>query len=423
MQGDPQLNGSDYLMLGFDHELRRHGFAGNSCQIVLELGSAISADALKKRLTALVERHPVLRARPGGIWMPKWKPAGQNTAWPQVRSHRHQPGLREQLINEPLALKRGEVIRFDLIAHDDGRMDVMCAWAHALMDAGGAEHFLAVVGREDVPLPATAPAALKKPKGSLKERFQLAWKSIHQLDQFCQAAPRSVGWRRPGAPTRQKVSVDKFSAKETARIRAGCARLCGPLGAAQYHAASVMIELHRLHQRLGCTSPGYVLPISVGLRPKGTSEPLFSNQMTMLMAQFLPAQLGSTADAVATLKTQTAAALRAGLLETGVALAELFRFLPLPLYMTMVKRGLRGEICSLFYGDTGAVTPLLTTFLGATIEDFIHISAATPSPGLGVIFYYFRGLLRVNVVYLETHFSDAEAAEFAANLRVRLLNP
>ena len=106
-----------------------------------------------------------------------------------------------------------------------------------------------------------------------------------------------------------------------------------------------------------------------------------------------------------------------------MALAELFRFLPLPLYMTMVKRGLRGEICSLFYGDTGAVTPLLTAFLGATIEDFIHISAATPSPGLGVIFYYFRGLLRVNVVYLETHFSDAEAAEFAANLRVRLLNP
>ena len=38
MNADRPLNGSDYLMLGFDHELRRHGFAGNACQIVLEGG-------------------------------------------------------------------------------------------------------------------------------------------------------------------------------------------------------------------------------------------------------------------------------------------------------------------------------------------------------------------------------------------------
>ena len=167
----------------------------------------------------------------------------------------------------------------------------------------------------------------------------------------------------------------------------------------------------------------YVLPVPVGLRLKGSVEPLFSNQMTMLMAQFLPEQLNSTADAVAALKSQTASALRAGLLESGVVLAELFRFLPLPIYVMMLKQGLRGEICSLFYGDTAAVTPLLTTFLGATIEDFVHIGATTPSPGLGVIFYFFRGLMRVTVFHLENHFSNTKAAEFAANLRQCLLNP
>ena len=44
MRVNPQLNGSDYLMLGFDYELRRRGFAGNSCQIVLELNFVISPD-------------------------------------------------------------------------------------------------------------------------------------------------------------------------------------------------------------------------------------------------------------------------------------------------------------------------------------------------------------------------------------------
>jgi hypothetical protein len=423
MPANPQLNGSDYLMLGFDYELRRRGFAGNSCQIVLELNSTISPDVLKKRLTDLMNRYPILNARPGGIFLPKWKLPRHAITPPQVRVHRDSPDLRQQLANEPLAMKRGELMRFDLVERDGGRMDVVFTWAHTLMDANSAEHFLAIVGREEVPLPAkqlTAPPRAKKP---LKERFKLAWKNIRQLDEFCKAAPRSVGLRFPNAPARQKFRVEKFSAEETARIRANGARLCGALGGAQFHASVSMVELHRLHQRLGCASPSYVLPVPVGLRPKGTVEPLFSNQITMLMAQFLPEQLGSTADAVATLKSQTASALRAGLLESGVVLAELFRFLPLPIYVAMLKQGLRGEICSLFYGDTAAVTPLLTTFLGATIEDFAHIGATTPSPGLGVIFYFFRGLMRVTVFHLENHFSEIEAAEFAASLRQRLLNP
>jgi hypothetical protein len=422
MRVNPQLNGSDYLMLGFDYELRRRGFAGNSCQIVLELNSAISPDALKKRLADLVNRYPILNARPGGIFLPEWK-LPRRPVPPQIRVHRDSPNLRQQLANEPLAMKRGELMRFDLIECDGGRMDVIFTWAHTLMDANSAEHFLAVVGRENVPLPASQPTSPARAKKSLRERFKLAWKNIRQLDEFCKAAPRSVGLRFTDARARQKFRVEKFSADETARIRANGARLCGALGCAQFHASVSMVELHRLHQRLGCASPSYVLPVPVGLRPKGTVEPLFSNQLTMLMAQFLPEQLSSTADAVAALKSQTASALRMGLLESGVVLAELFRFLPLPIYMAMLKQGLRGEICSLFYGDTAAVTPLLTTFLGATIEDFAHIGATTPSPGLGVIFYFFRGLMRVTVFHLEKYFSDEEAAEFTSSLRQRLLNP
>ena len=101
----------------------------------------------------------------------------------------------------------------------------------------------------------------------------------------------------------------------------------------------------------------------------------------------------------------------------------MFRFLPLRVYMAMVKQGLRGEICSLFYGDTAAVNPHLTTFFGVTVEDFAHVAAVTPSPGLGVVFYYFRGELRVTVLHALNVLNEAEAAEFSASLRARLLNP
>ncbi|HEX5221226.1 MAG TPA: hypothetical protein VFZ59_16805 [Verrucomicrobiae bacterium] len=415
MPGDSPLNGSDYLMLGFDYELRRQGYPGNSCQIVLELDRKISADALRQRLNFLVQRYPILASRPAGWFTPRWKAVS-----PFVPSVRVQGSASQSL--EPLALNRGELFRFDLIERGS-EMDVVFTWTHALMDAPSAEHFLAVVGREDVSLPATTPLP-PRPKKPFKERVQLARKNVNQLSDFCKAAPRTVGLRFPQAPKVQRYCVERFTVEETARIKANGVKLCGALGDAQFHAAVAMMELHRLHQRIGKPSPSYVLPVPVSLRAKGSVEPVFSNQIAMLMVQFLPEQLDATVAAVATLKAQLAQSLRDRRIEAGVAITELSRGLPFPLYLYILKQhGLRGEICSFFYGDVANVSPLLTTFLGANITDFTHVGATTPSPGIGAIFYYFGGKMRVTVFYLETHFSASEAAEFAANVRQRLLNP
>jgi len=423
MRARQYLNGCDYLMLGFDYELRRHGFAGNTCQIVLELASALPTGALEERLNALVTTYPVLRARPCGLILPQWKLPRRAAAGPSVRVHRDEPELAQRLFNEPLATTRGELARFDLIQRDGGRMALVFTWAHALMDAPSAEHLLALIGRKELPFAAPHSPPPARTRLGLLERFKRAWKNLYQIDQFSRAAPRSPGPRYPKAPARLQYRVETFSAAETERVRGNGVHFCGILGDAQYHAAVAVLELHQLHQRLGCPSASYVLPVPVGLRPKGTVEPLFGNEVGMLMLQFLPEHLDSIAHAVTMLKMQTEQAMRAGLLESGRMLSDLFRFLPLPAYMSVLKRGLRGEICSLFYGDTAAVNPLLTTFLGVPIENFTHVAAVTPSPGLGVIFYYFRGQLRVTVLHLSTVLNEAEVAEFAAGLRARLLNP
>jgi hypothetical protein len=412
-------------MLGFDHELRRHGYAGNSCQIDLQLDRAIAPETLRARLQVLLQRHPILRARPGGWFMPKWKlPAdfSAQAANDYVRSHVAAPGLREKLCDLPLNLKRGELFRFDLIERPVG-VEVVFTWAHTLMDANSAEHFVALVGREDLPLPAITPPPSNRPPKSFGEKFRLARKSVLQLDEFIKAKPRTVGVRFPNAPKVQRFRVERFTPEETATVRAHGAKLCGALGGAQFHAAATVIELHQLHQRVGRPSASYVLPMPVSLRAKGSFEPLFCNQVTMMMTQLLPEQLHSTAQAVAALKPQIAQAMRDGLIDAGVAIAEISRGLPLPAYLFMLKFGLRGEICSFFYGDVAAVTPTLTTFCGAMVEEFTHIGATTPSPGIGAIFYSFRGQLRVTVFYLETHFTAAEAESFATGLRNRLLNP
>jgi hypothetical protein len=423
MSDNLRLNGCDYLMLGFDHELRRRGFAGNSCQMVLDLSAAISADELRRRLRLLFDHYPILNARPGSLFMPKWKLPGRTLSELMVRVHRDEPGLHQRIVNDPLDLNTGELIRFDLIELADGGMQVVFNWAHALMDAPAAEHFLAIVGREDLPWPAARPIEHRQKRLPFTQRSRMAWKTLHQIDRYCEAPPQSLGTRHHEASPLLRHRIEQFSADETERVRANGIRHCGILGAAQYHGSVAMVELHRLHQRLERSSPSYVLPVPVGLRPKGTIEPLFSNQVTMLMVQFLPEQLLSVTDAVAALKTHTGQAMRNGLIESGVILSEMFRFLPLPIYMAILKQGLRGEICSLFYGDTASVSPLLTSFFGVPIEDLTHVAAVTPSPGVGVIFYHFRGVLRLTVLHLSTVLNEAEAAEFAARLRARLLEP
>ena len=422
MHSNRQLNGPDYLMLGFDHELRRHGFAGNTCQIVLQLSSKVSVEKLRLRLEHLTEQHPILGARPGGWFWPKWKLQSRPVV-PHIRLHPQGTVSSQQLLNEPLHARRGELMRFDLCEAADHRQTLTFTWLHALMDAPGAEFFLALVGHEELELPPAPSTSAPAKNPPLGQRLKLAWKYLHHLDELCKIPPKPIPVRHPSAPAELACRVERFDATDTARSKANANQLSGLLGDAQFHAATALCELHRLRTHLGCPSPSYALPLAVGLRAKGSIHPVFSNELTMLMLQLFPSHLDSTSSAIATLKHQLESAMRGGMIESGRQLGLLFRFLPIPLYMAMAKQGLRGEICSLFFGDTAAVNPRLNTFLGVPVEDFTHVAAITPSPGLGVIFYYFRGLLRMTIVHSKRIFTEAEAGEFAANLRQRLLHP
>jgi hypothetical protein len=407
-------------MLGFDYELRRRGFAGNSCQIILELSTVIDPVRLEQRLAELARQHPILCSKPGrGLNLkPRWKPTH---AMSRVRLHANVTGLPQQLFNEPLDIHRGELIRFDLIERT-----LIFTWSHALMDAKSAEYFLALAGDERLPPPEPSEdwyAQRATRAGGLRARGHQAWRELERLDLFRSALPVSLATRRPSAARAMKYQVMALSLPDSSRVRAHADRLCGFLGDTTFHLAATLMELHRLHQRTGCASASYVLPIPIGLRPKGTRAPLFSNQVTMLLHQFFPDQLGAIEAAVAAVKSRNTDCLRGDYIDAGVTLAQLFHGLPLPLYMRVIKHGLRGEICSLFFGDAGAVDPALERFFGASIEELTHVPAVTVPPGAGVVFHRFRDQLRFTLVHAEGTLTDSEAAEFTGHLRERLLNP
>jgi hypothetical protein len=50
-------------------------------------------------------------------------------------------------------------MRFDLIERDGGKTDLIFTWAHMLMDATAAEHFLTAVSDEKIVAQGQSPAA------------------------------------------------------------------------------------------------------------------------------------------------------------------------------------------------------------------------------------------------------------------------
>ena len=405
-------------MLGFDYELRRRGFAGNSCQILLQLSKIIEPARLQQRVAELVAKNPVLQSRPVRGLNPRWKPT---STVPQIRVHAETAEILEFLFNEPLDILRGELLRFDLV----GRA-VIFTWAHALMDAKSAEYFLALVGNPQLPLPEPEQdwyVQRANAAGNLRARLRRAWLSLERLEQFKREPPVSLATVRPPTACKMKYTISAFSGDDSARVHAKSTALCGFLGETNFHLAATLFELHRLHRRVGCTATSYVVPIPISLRPKGTRSPLFSNQLTTMLYQFFPSQLETIEQAVAAIKNQRADVLRGGYIDSSIALGQLFRALPLRLYMWLAKRELRGEICSLFFGDTAAVDPALETFFDADIETFVHVPAVTVPPGVGVVFYTFRHQLHFTLVYAEGTLAENEADEFVRSLRQQLLNP
>ncbi|HEU5396090.1 MAG TPA: hypothetical protein VFV81_02915, partial [Verrucomicrobiae bacterium] len=97
MKTNPPLNGSDQLMRGFDFESRRHGFAGNHCQILLEIDGPVSVEHLQTRLASLQARYPILHSRVGGLLLPRWKRRRPATVPVRLQP----PGAEQSLFNQP----------------------------------------------------------------------------------------------------------------------------------------------------------------------------------------------------------------------------------------------------------------------------------------------------------------------------------
>lgn len=443
LQNRLALNGVDCLMLAFDHQLKKNGFAGNSAQIILGLPVHLEAALFQKRLGELSDRFPLIRATLATcFWKgnPFWViPESAASGFPFIRSHGIDGGaaspageaLRREILNTPLKSRNREWLRFDLIYYGDGTMEVIMTWQHILMDARGAEYFLHLVGGADegdgrrlmgLTEETEVPFQKRLKKTELKEKWRLAGSAFERIDTMALLRPKSLyTCLKSRTAPRLDYRLDEFSLGETEQILARCRETCGLLNDSAYFMSAALLALIEAYRKKGIATSSYIVSFPVDLRKIGTRLPVFTNQAGTLLYEFRDGEVTDFKSVTKLFRTQTQDAVRRDLLFANMCTMDLSRFLPSWFYVRKIKKSLRGEIASLVFANPGSTFQGLSTFMGQPVRYQHHVPTVVAPPGIGVVYYFFSGKLQITLVYVEGLLSRAEADNFLSGIRARLL--
>ncbi len=206
--------------------------------------------------------------------------------------------------------------------------------------------------------------------------------------------------------------VVSFTRGQTRIIREMAEKNGGFLNESAYYSAAAMGEFRRLMESRNVCSAGYVMPMSVDLRKKGTRLSAFSNQSATLLYGFAPEELLDYDRIMASFARQTQEAIYNDMIASNVSAMEFCRFIPSRFYALKILQAFKGEIASFVFANPGKVLDELSTFMGRRVKYQHHVPTIVVPPGMGIVFYTFSGRLHITLIYVESMITPNEVDDF-----------
>jgi hypothetical protein len=438
------LTGADCFLRAFDAEIGRFNRASHISQLVLRLGPGFDVEHLRTLVHEAARAQPILRApvrRRFGIGAPVYQlAAASGRPNPPLEVEdvgsapvegQPLPTIFERRLNERRSLRRGELLRFDVVRYGGGALgtDVAMSWLHLLFDGSGSEHFVHWLDDcfggarrvDELPNPGEFdPPELQQQ--SARERGDAARDWQRWLNDFRAHPVHSLAGPRTRSPQALRCDVLTLDESETEQAVARAGRLAGFLTPMLFYLAATIRAHHAVYALRGAVPGSYVVPLPVNVRPRGGEAAIFRTHVSLLWFQVTPAQVEDLSELIGELKSQRLAAIKAGYIEKGIHAMDFARFAPAPLYTYMARRSFSGELCSFFFAYTGEFLSGLERFLGAEVRNAFHVAPVPPSPGSCAAMSLRGGRLNVTHVHQAGIFSDAERSLFRASLRADLVN-
>jgi hypothetical protein len=433
------LTGADCFLRAFDAEIARWNGASHISQLVLRLGAGFDIAGFRALIREVADAQPMLRAavrRRFGVAAPFYELGGSaRRPQPEVAVHEMSreasetlPEIFRRRLNERHSLRRGDLLRFDIVRYQDGAAhDIAMSWLHLLFDGAGSEHFIrwlegcrrgdqridALPLRDEL-LPAAGPQRTFSERGEAAQSWQ-GW-----VDGFGAHPVRSLAGPRRRTPQALRCDVLTLDSAQTERAVTEAGGRAGFMTPMLFYLAAVIRAHHAVARARGFDPVSYVVPLPVNLRPRGAEAAIFRTHVSLIWFQVLPDVVGDLDGLIAELKAQRLAAIKAGQIENGVDAMDFARFAPARLYTHMARRASPGELCSFFFAYTGEFLDGQRDFMGGEIRNAFHVAPVPASPGSCAAMSLRDGRLNVTHVHQQGVFTSAEREIFRAALRADL---
>jgi hypothetical protein len=375
--------------------------------------------------------------------LPFFPPLWRAAARPVEVLHEHQgngasgdipASLPPALLERPLRAGGSPALALDLVGHADGTAHLVFSWNHALMDVHGAELLLrhlhegteATDRQEDGDLvnPGQTSFSLLRHWRNFPRRVMTARGSLALINKTCGEPLLSLlPSPRPLKGCRNHFRVCSFSEEDTARIDAHGQRLNADFRRSLFFLAASLRALHAVVVGRGGELGAYLVPVPHDLRWRGARGPIFSNQLSFLFYRIEPRLAANLTDTIGELTRQLMDQVRNRTPESFLAAMEMFKVMPLDLYIHRLGQPTRGKFASFFFTDAGETCAGMHELLGARVTAVTHFAPASRPPGLTVVFSRFRRQLTAVLSWVDDCLGPEEANALERGLRAALLGP
>ena len=414
--------------------MQQVGLPGNICCANIWLGKGFDVQLLRRRIAESPLMGWLSRAhirRSLALFPQRWR----TTAKPKaiLFEHNEQDGEKPRsfptvIVERELHAKCGPGLAFDVVHHADGTSHLCLSWNHTYLDARGLDLLLNHLNVDSVAKGAPTIQNLISPKqkGSDLTGWWSTLKQAHgKVKWLNESGAEPLFSLVPAGPRprlcRNNHRVILFTGEETARIDARCQKFSAGFRRSHFYLASSIRALHNVAVQRGNQTGAYLIPVPHDTRRRGATGPIFSNHLSILFYRIEPKHTGRFSDILGELGRQMTDQIRDRFPESCMAALEMFKPLPLGIYMHQLSKPTRNKIATFCFSDSGDTCAGLTQLWGGEILDVTHLVPCWRPPGLTVVFLRFRNRLSALVSSVDDCLIPAEVDAMERDIRTALL--
>jgi hypothetical protein len=424
------LSGIDFFQVLVDHHIRRKKGPGHVTRLAIFLKGKLEKEQLEQVVLENELCQQIARLRLDSHWGLGYSTlyftqgrGGSKPPRPSIPIDYQEilgKNIPSELLNAPLDFHKKPPLAIQVLYFkNEEKTCLLFSFHHTVFDHAGVQALIhALNGKTGVPL--FPPKPLRPP---FSERFKAFFRAIGFAFKEGNASMTAIEKPLPRGSQRRIVFREiVFTKEETAAISAN-SKAHGTV----HHRSAFLLACtcKALHDGVFSQQKKHSFlwaPVPVNFRKKGGQDAVLLNGLSFLFYKLKPADLANLEASVSAIQQQMREQMRRQLPQAFLEFTNGYRFVPLPIYYPMFNLPSWGKLSTFSFSSLGESFSGLEHFLGLPVLDIQHFPSNFIVPGLTVVFYEFRGQLRLMSSWVAGQFSGEEQAGVLAAMKVLLLS-